>query len=317
MGVASASGRHPEGRRHVIVIRNSPDWAASATLWRREKRLDPSLFLPDPLPPGFPTDTMELIELWNRLFAVDFFSIRQAIRDLAVKNFKTMSADHLITQEMFESAPDEWIRNSLLFFTDDDDFACPDLFDRIAPRMTHGIRCVRWSSISIGRTLENRRVERRFPRLRPWLQFQAELRPRRLGFIAPLIASRATLPGVRNQLAIGPLHTNNYLIDLSCVATGEAIKFVDHLSASAHLWKSGLRVESLEWEWLSFTNKHPASISAFSNMVKGADSEITIRNRMAEYIRAYSAIEFPVQLAWVRPRHQAIAAIYKSISEPS
>jgi hypothetical protein len=301
--------------RRIIVVRNAPDWAASARLWLNEKRLDPALFLPQPLPHGFPKDTVALIELWNRLFAVDFFSMRQSIKDLAFENFAAMAPDQLITQETFEDSPGRFIKNSILFFSDDDDFACRDLFDQVTRHFISGTRCVRWSSISVGKSLENRRVEKHFPRLRPWILFQAELRPRKFGFLGPLIASRAELPGVKNQLAVGPLHTNNYMLDLSDLSENEARRFIDHLSASSYLWQSKLKVKSLEWNWLSFTNKHPASITAFNTMLKDTNSDIEKRQKMADYIAAHRAIKFPEQLAWMRPYHGAIAAIYQRLLE--
>jgi hypothetical protein len=301
--------------RRIIVVRNAPDWAASARLWLNEKRLDPALFLPQPLPPGFPKNTISLIELWNRLFAVDFFSMRQSIRDLAFENFAVMAPDQLITQETFENSPSHFIKNSILFFSDDDDFACPDLFDQVARHFISGTRCVRWSSISVGKSLENRRVEQHFPRLRPWILFQAERRPRKLGFLRPLVASRAELPGVKNQLAVCPLHTNNYMLDLSDLSENEALRFIDHLSASSHLWRSKLKVKSLEWKWLSFTNKHPASITAFNTILKDTKSDIEMREKMADYITAHRAIKFPEELSWMRPYHGSIAAIYQRLLE--
>ena len=50
-----------------------------------------------------------------------------------------MQPDNIITQAEFESNPLQWIENSLLFFTDDDDFACRDLFERVQPFMTGNV----------------------------------------------------------------------------------------------------------------------------------------------------------------------------------
>jgi len=173
---------HSSNRR-IIVLRNSPDWRRSVDLWIKESRIDPDLFLPDPLPSGFPINTVDLIKFWNATFKTDFFSARQMIKILALEQFEYMQPDNIITQAEFESNPLQWIANSLLFFTDDDDFACRDLFERVQPFMTGNVQCVRWSSISVGRRLENRLVVNQAPRLRHWLHGQTILRPSKLGFI--------------------------------------------------------------------------------------------------------------------------------------
>lgn len=308
-----ADKRKESNLRRVIVVRNAPDWGASATLWVKEKRLDPALFLPNPLPPSFPSNTADLIHLWNRLFDIDFFTLRQKIKEIAYQAFDKMNPDLLITQREFEANKAYFVENSAIYFTDDDDFAHPDLFNRVVPLIEDSVDCVRWSSISIGKHIENRRVERHFPRLRPWLQYQAELRPNKLPFLVPIFQSRADLRGVKNQLSILPLHTNNYLMKLSSLSSEKLEKFIDHVAASSNLWKSGLKVESLEYEWLSVTIKHPASISAFSNLVKGTNNDAEIRSRMSEYVLSHSAVSFPKVIDWIIPYHIQICDLYKAL----
>ncbi|HQT82522.1 MAG TPA: hypothetical protein PLQ34_10200 [Ferrovaceae bacterium] len=224
-----------------------------------------------------------------------------------------MKADAIITQSIFESDLERWTSNSILFFSDDDDFAHPDLFEKTHRLIRNSNLCIRWSSISLSRQIENRRVERLFPRLRPWVQYQAKLRPNKLGFLKPFFQSRANIHGTKNVFAEFPLHTNNYLIYFSDVSRVRIPDFIDHVSASKIIWRSPIKVESLEREWLSFTNKHPASISAFGAMIKGAKNDDEIKSRMANYIAAHQSLVIPDDLAWMRPIHRNICEIYNGL----
>lgn len=297
----------------IIVVRNAPDWSKSANLWLTEKRIDPALFLPSPLPASFPTNVQYLIEVWNKNFNIDFFSIRQRIKELSYEQFGRMKADHVITQTQFESDLNRWTSNSILFFSDDDDFAHPDLFDKTCGLVRHSNLCIRWSSISLSRGIENRRVERILPRIRPWVQYQAQLRPNKLWFLRSLFQSRANIPGVKNALAYLPLHTNNYLMHFSDTSRLRVQDFVDHISASKVIWRSPIKVKSLEREWLSFTNKHPASISAFGLMIKGAKNDGEIKTRMGKYVAAHQSLIIPNDIAWMEPIHRNICDIYVNL----
>lgn len=75
--------------KRLIVLRNTPDWAANSALWQSEKRLDPSQFMPDPLPPGFPVDTEQLILNWNSTFADDFLPCAKPSRKSRLNNSKS------------------------------------------------------------------------------------------------------------------------------------------------------------------------------------------------------------------------------------
>jgi hypothetical protein len=303
----------PTSLRKVIVVRNAPDWSKSANLWLTQKKIDPRLFLPDPLPASFPKNVQELIEVWNRNFNIDFFSIRLRIKQLSYDQFGKMSADTVITQSEFESDLENWTSNSILFFTDDDDFAHPNLFEKTRRLVGHSNLCIRWSSISLSKEIENRRVEQIFPRLRPWVQYQAELRPNKFGFLKPLVESKANIPGVKNALVYFPLHTNNYLMYFTDKSRLRVQNFIDHVSASKIIWQSPIKVESLEREWLSFTNKHPASISAFGLMIKGANNDDEIKSRMANYIASHQSLVIPDSLSWIEPIHRNICEIYRHL----
>ena len=301
------------GWAKVVVIRNAPDWKESARVWREEGRLDPPLFLPNPLPPSFPRDVVKLILKWNEIFKVDFFSVREKIKHITSSNFLALGADRVATQNEFFSEFDRWSNRGMVFFTDDDDCAIPGLFAHVERYFLQGYQCVRWSSVSVGGALLNRRVERRFPRIRPWLQYQFEIRPRKLGFLVPLVQSRAELPGTKAQLAVGPLHTNNYIMDFSKMRKDDAMEFVDHVNASRNIWKRNIKVESLEYEWLSFTNKHLASITEFRSIVNSSFSDSEIRQQAENFVMMQRAIRFPDRISWMQEYHDRIVEVFEML----
>lgn len=275
--------------------------------------MDPGLFVPDPLPPSFPQDVVSLIQLWNQLFSKDFFSVREAIGTLCRRDIENINADEIVSQEKFEKNIGKLTKNSMIYFIDDDDSAHPSVFDVAEPYVESGFGCVRWSSISVGTKIESRCVECIFPRMRPWVLYQVQLRPNKLFFLSKIFASRAKILGIVNTLALGPLHTNNYILDASNLSEDSIGGFIDHIDASSRLWRSGLRVKSLEHEWLSVTHKHPASITAFRDMVLAADHNSTIYKLMKHNICQRKGLDFPRQIQWMEPLSQKITRVFSFI----
>lgn len=299
--------------RRIIVLRNSPNWEINAKIWQEKQELVPKLFLPNPLPSGFPLNTVDLIRLWNETFKIDFFSIRSLIKKIASKRFIEMRPDHIITQVEFEANPLNWTKDSLIFFSDDDDFACADLFDRVEPHMAGNVQCVRWSSISIGKRLENRIVVNRLPRARHWIHGQTILRPAKLGFIKPYIDSKKHIVGIHNELTTLPLLTNNYVMKISDLSGLDALKYVDHVNASHNLWRSSIKVVSLEDDHFSFTIKHPSSITAFNNIVNNNFEKEFLIQKMANYINDFSRNEFPSKICWMSETFLDVLDVYKAV----
>src|SRR5580700_9497325 len=69
--------------RVVIVVRQSPDWASLARDWHAGRPIAPERYHPPRPVPDFPDDITALIEHWNRLSAVDFFTCRLALKAIA------------------------------------------------------------------------------------------------------------------------------------------------------------------------------------------------------------------------------------------
>jgi len=67
----------------VIAIRQSPDWAALADDWNAGRAIDPARYAPPRPIPAFPEDIVDLIARWNAYAAIDFFSVRRRLKDIA------------------------------------------------------------------------------------------------------------------------------------------------------------------------------------------------------------------------------------------
>lgn len=294
--------------RRIAVLRNTPDWAGNAALWQKEQRLDPNRFLPVPLPPGFPVDTADLILKWNDTFKEDFFSVRQHLKELAVGQLEAAKPDHILTQREFEQDIEGWAAGSVLHFSDDDDFAAPDLFDRVEP-LLQSPGAVRWPSPMIADRLSNRRAERYFLRPRFWLHRQVSLRPRKLGWLAHLINGRTDLPLAENMPAFDYFQTNNYAMNATGMPGDRVRQFIDHVGASQAFRRQPLRLHTLTDRYLSVANKLPTSITMLRLMARG-DSSDSLASRFACEIEAMAAIEWPEELAWFAPLHKDLVRYF-------
>jgi len=92
-----------------------------------------------------------------------------------------------------------------------------------------------------------------------------------------------------------------------------ATKFIDHVNASHNLWRSGIKVVSLEEKNYSITVKHPSSITAFNNIVQGNFDKNAVTAKMSAYIEEFSSVEFPAELGWMREIFSKVVSIYKKI----
>lgn len=299
--------------RRIIVLRNSPDWRFLADKLDAEGYLDPKLYLPDPLPEGFPADTEQIIGRWNKLFPQNFFAARQAVKDMALDQLQRTGADSIIPQSEFESDVSEWSRNAIIFFTDDDDFPREDLFDVVEPHLSSPA-VVRWPSPALGERLTNRRVEKYFPYLRFRMLTLARNRPNKLGVLATLARGRCDLAGAYNREPRFLVVTNNAAWNLSGLAPDRVKLYIDHVSASNTLLDREIPLTTLPTTYLSFANKLPTSITQLRGMLDGSDSDQDFLRRFQHSIAKFADIDLPEELAWMRPQHTALSRYYTKLS---
>ncbi|MBO6505021.1 MAG: hypothetical protein JJ850_16495 [Kordiimonadaceae bacterium] len=290
--------------KRLIVLRNTPDWAANSALWQSEKRLDPSQFMPDPLPPGFPVDTEQLILNWNSTFADDFFAVRQTIKEIALEQFKKSRPDEILTQREFEQDMEPWLTDTLIHFSDDDDFAAENLFDATEqPLKTGGI--ARWPSPVLGNTLVNRRAEKHFLKLRFWLHRKVRLYPAKLAFLKPLITGGESIASIENEPCYIFFQTNNYMLNPTGLSPERVVSFLDHLRANRSFRAEPIRLVTLSDQYLSICNKLPTSITMLRNIMNSVE-KAEWHSAIEREIRQMAGIEFPEELVWVSPVHREL-----------
>ncbi len=299
--------------RKIIVLRNSPDWKFLSDKLIAEGYLDPKLYLPDPLPAGFPTDTETIIGRWNKLFPENFFAARQALKEMTLVHFEEMGADAVLPQREFEEDIAQWTDNSIIFFTDDDDFASKDLFDVVAPHLrTPGV--VRWPSPALSHRLTNRRVEKYFPYLRFRLLALARNHPNKLGFLAPLARGRVDLANAYNREPRFLVVTNNAACNLTGLSPERVKRYIDHVQASNTLLEREVPLRTLPDTYLSFANKLPTSITQLRGMMNAASDDQDFVSRFTEIVQSFANIELPAPLRWMEPHKTQLADYYTHLS---
>lgn len=290
--------------KRLIVLRNTPDWAANAALWQAEKRLDPKQFMPDPLPHGFPVDTEQLILNWNQTFSDDFFTVRQTIKEIALKQFQKAKPDQIISQREFEADIEPWLSDTLIHFSDDDDFASERLFEQTEDVLkSTGI--ARWPSPVLGDELVNRRAEKHFLKVRFWLHRKVSLYPAKLGFLKPLITGGETIKGITNQPCYDFFQTNNYMLNPTGLPPENVMAFLDHMHANRHFRKNPVPLHTLSNRYLSICNKLPTSITSLRNIMNSMESGAW-HGAIEQEMQRMADIKFPDELAWVSPVHQEL-----------
>lgn len=302
----------PSKMNRIIVVRNSPNWKKNADIWLKTGKLDTKYFLPNPLPPGFPEDTESLILRWNKLFQMDFFSVRNAIKEMAARQLQSTDADHIIQQHDFEKKPEKWIKDSVIFFTDDDDFVRTDIFDIVTPYLRQQ-GCIRWPSPILSETLINRRVEKWLPVFRMKLQHFCSLYPRKLGWLRTLAASKKNLTNANNIHADFLFQTNNAAMNLTGLSSNMATRFVDHVHASNAILNNRLPLHTIDDTYLSFTNKLPSAITYFRSMVCEHKSDIAIKVAFSNYVQQFATIALPNSLNWAKVHQKSLVELFTKI----
>lgn len=294
--------------KRLIVLRNTPDWAANAALWQSEKRLDPSQFMPNPLPHGFPVDTEQLILNWNQTFSDDFFTVRQTIKEIALKQFKKANPDQILSQREFEADMQPWLTDTLIHFSDDDDFAAEGIFDQ-TEEVLKSAGIARWPSPVLGDTLVNRRAEKYFLKTRFWLHRKVSLYPAKLAFLKPLITGRESIASIENQPCFDFFQTNNYMLNPTGLSPDRILSFLDHMRANKSFRTEPIRLVTLSDQYLSICNKLPTSITMLRNIMNSMERE-QWHGAIEQEMQHMADIEFPSELAWVSPVHQELVGYF-------
>jgi hypothetical protein len=117
----------------IFVRRQSPDWAGLARDYEAAIPIDPSRFVPHPVVPGFPNNIADCIQVWNALFPVNFFRCRQVLSAIAEHCLHQVRNARVVPLGAIDQIPTMVMRSAaLVFFTDDDDWFNPKVFELLA-----------------------------------------------------------------------------------------------------------------------------------------------------------------------------------------
>jgi hypothetical protein len=254
-------------RRLVLVTRQSPDWAALSADYRAGREIDRARFRPDPEVPGFPDDLFALIELWNERFAVDFFTCRARLKQIADMMLRRIPFTRRIDFEAFrESGPVEG--DALVFFHDDDDWFSPAL-----PALAQKLPLERMDVVV-------------FPLVRLWVETATFIHP---GFPIGGVVGRPARFAFR-------YHTNNYGVNaLAC--RGDVIgRMKEHIAASSFAEIRKFRDFYINAP-LGCTLKTPCSASMMAELKKPENEG---RQLALRFIAAMEALKIPTEAEWIR-----------------
>ena len=109
---------------HVVLIRRqSPDWRGLSSDYIHRRDIDPTRFVPDHEIEGFPENIESLIAIWNKRFAIDFFTYRSVLAELSRKSVEAIKRAHVFEFDDHAAVLDlTWRRECYNWFHDDDDF---------------------------------------------------------------------------------------------------------------------------------------------------------------------------------------------------
>lgn len=254
--------------RVVLICRRSPDWLALSHDYRAHGRVDPWRFTPEECVPGFPANIADLIDAWNGLCSIDYFTCRavlvEASRASAASIPGAARADIHQLSLVLERARQS---GSFAFFHDDDDV--------FAPSLATEVRGLAGSSADVA--------------------------------VFPLVRVAGDLfTFVREDMAVGqvlgpsvPFHfrfqTNNYGVNLARCDLDSLSRMSDHVLASAYADENGLQDVAVS-RVVSATVKTPLSASMLPIALSSARS---LEQQLEEFVEMARGKEWRRAPGWL------------------
>jgi hypothetical protein len=266
----------PNTFRAVLAMRPSPDWRSLAQDYRAGLAIERARFLPDGLALGFPDDLGELIDLWNRSFALDFFTCRLTMTQIAARQLDRVAGARRLGVATLAAADVDLARD-LVFFHDDDDWFAPELAEAVAALAATDFDVVV------------------FPLVRLWKETHTFVRP---APTPPAIAGRAGGFGFRYQ-------SNNYGVAARRLDDDARKGMREHMRASTYAQERGFRDLYIN-RTLGVTAKTPCSASMLAQLKLSADP----RAGVLQYVEAIRTLALPDALSWLRPGVAEIADLF-------
>ena len=268
----------------VLLRRQSPDWAALSSDFRRGQPIDPRRYVPDHAVPGFPHDVAALIGAWNERFDTDFFTFRALLVRLSAANLAAVGeASRYAYDQLPDIAALARTGPFYLYPHDDDDFFAP-YAAQVVRAAAHECDALVTPLFRIGK--------------------------RSCTFVPTGCAAEHVLGEPRAQDF--RFQTNNYALHSRRLTDPEKIRAVkDHIEASAYAEAHAFTLSTAP-QVLSATVKTPASASILAQAFKG---RLALRRAFHQAIDELYALELPERYGWLDGPCRRIAlwleAIYR------
>lgn len=286
----------------LVASRRSPPWRVLAEDYRRSGRYRTELFVPKPLPPGFPTDLLARIQLWNETFSLDFFTCRARLSDIAEASWRAVRGAEIVSNpdprylaERVRSAPD-----TLVCFTDDDDWFAPALVEELAKLDAKDICALRWAA-----PLFNGHWQFRFmPRFHERGFVRAYRRIRHIPVLVSAFQRLIRLIALPKnaQLAGNIFFTNNYALGSGFLANYATFApATDHCDATDLFLANRLPIQTFPSLPLSVTNKHPCSAGVLGHAIQSTAAKSALRSYVEQYVSNAQTATTPPGLNWAQP----------------
>jgi hypothetical protein len=258
----------------LIAVRQTAPWEDLAAAYARDGGVEPARYLPAGAVPNFPGSIAGCVDLWNRMFAVDFFACRAELQRIARATLARMENTVIApAPEILRHIPPSDFR---LFFVDDDDWFAPDTASRLS--------CTGDEDVSV------------FPLPRldsPVFTFSHAGTPENaiIGEARPFTFRYQT-----NNYALHPRLTTPAMMDM----------LADHANASANAARICLR-DAYHPVILSATNKTPVSASVLMRIAREGES---YRRHVNDFVAALRKLALPADAAWLRKPIAATIALF-------
>jgi|GEM_PF-1831874 len=254
-----------------IVLRQSPDWKNMTQEEFRQQSIAFCRCI------GRPENLInDIAVLWGNTFGISFLETRQAIKDIAQKNFYSIKKSKvLLLDDLIEKEYD--FSRGIYLFIDDDDWVKPNIIDHLPQKKDiYNYDGFRWGSIMLN---GNKKEEDN------------------------VITYRAFDT---------TCFTNNYIVSSRYLNSNTFDSVFQHWAATDTFLN--LNIKQLP-EYLSITNKHPASTLCLEqNLVDDFSS-----SRLIEIINIFNTrinsidLDSLGELSWAAPYIKETQVFYKQL----
>jgi hypothetical protein len=273
-GFARSNGRDGD---NYIVVRHSPDWLsfdpeASRAFCAKSK-------LPEAL-------IVDFVSVWDAAVAVDYRKFRSTIKEIAQQTLVSVEHARIISDGALRalSLAGKVPTDALVVFVDDDDWLAPHLFERLREfaSVEADVDGFRWGSVLLGRDYK-------------WtLDADANFA------LHPTVTLR--------PIDQSTIYTNNYAVSGATLRRLGIDAVCEDFDAHAEV-DAGRFAPANIAQYLSCSNKHPASTLSAHFLVGSEEFRRDLRADIRRWAEGVTSVPLPVDLAWMAGPRERLAAL--------